>query len=519
MSTILLIDLSSIAHPMFHTSASNPDPNATSIKTVARVRALASGRTSGAAVCCDSGRSFRRDVDALYKANRPPSDATLQHQITLAIETLKADGFPVWSAPGFEADDLIASAAMGYLRTPSAWADNPSIIIASADKDLLQLVGPRVTVKSLSTGNDLDEEAVIAKYGVRPDQMRDYLSLVGDSSDNIKGAEGIGPKKAAAMLARYGNLDDLYAALDAGEAFQPATVKALTEFRGRMETVRSLVTLRTDVPLPFEEVFKERVPSDVAVFEGEETMEAMNDEGPKEAAVLGSPEGAKQAEGTQSTVAGQVTTPIDPMAKLAQDTPKQEIVRPAPTSQGAVPSGLMLRDSEVLPPPSGDFGMQLEPRSLREASLLAQAVKQSMLFSTYGSWQGVLTTILAGRELGMQAMASLRAFHIIEGKPTMSADLIRALVLKSGHAEYFRCTERTATQATFVTKRKGDPEVSLTFTLAEGRQAWPKDQAAFDKSGWGKNPADMCVARASAKLARLVYADIVFNMYTPEEIE
>lgn len=163
--------------------------------------------------------------------------------------------------------------------------------------------------------------------------------------------------------------------------------------------------------------------------------------------------------------------------------------------------------------------MQLEPRSLREASLLAQAIKQSALFSVYGTWQGVLTTILAGRELGMQAMASLRAFHIIEGKPTMSADLIRALVIKHPACEYFRCTARSNEAATWVTKRRGDDPISLTFTIEDGRRAWPKDDAAFLKSGWGKNPADMCVARASAKLARLVYADVVFNMYAPEEMD
>lgn len=166
-----------------------------------------------------------------------------------------------------------------------------------------------------------------------------------------------------------------------------------------------------------------------------------------------------------------------------------------------------------------DYERELEPRNLRDASLLSIEIHKSRLYSAYGTWQGVLTTILAGRELGMQAMVSLRAFHIIDGKPTMSADLIRALVLKHPACEYFRCTERTLAQATWVTKRKGDDPISLTFTVEDGRRAWPKDEASFLKSGWGKNPADMCVARASAKLARLVYADVVFNMYAPEEMD
>src|SRR5689334_9525267 len=106
---LILIDLSSIAYPLWHLGASEPDPNWTSTQVVKRVRELASGQPH-VAICADSGRSFRRDVDPTYKANRPETDATRQHQIDLAIETLKGDGFPVWQVKGFEADDLIASA-------------------------------------------------------------------------------------------------------------------------------------------------------------------------------------------------------------------------------------------------------------------------------------------------------------------------------------------------------------------------------------------------------------------------
>ena len=329
---------------------------------------------------------------------------------------------------------------------------------------------------------------------MNPNQIVDYLSIVGDASDNIKGANGLGAKKASALLTKYGTLEDLYAALDkegAEKEFQPSTFKALTEFRPRMEDVRALVRLRTDVPLPFEDVFKPRVPVDAMSFEGEEPMETAKEleaEKPAEQTVITFP----------ATTATTITLPP-----------------PTPKAVEQVASSLAVREAEVLPPPSGEFTMQLEPRSLREAALLAQEMFKSRLFSAYGTYQGVLSTILAGRELGMQAMASLRAFHIIDGKPTMSADLIRALVIKSGHAEYFRCTERTATQATFITKRKGDPEVSLTFTFAEAEKAGLVKKG----SGWERNPVDMCVARASAKLCRLVYADVCFNMYAPEEFD
>ena len=102
---VVLIDLSSIAHPIWHMSQSEPDPNHTSTAIVARVRALATGNPH-VAICCDSGRSFRHDLAPTYKANRPESEAPLHHQITLAVEQLEADGFPVWAVKGFEADDV-----------------------------------------------------------------------------------------------------------------------------------------------------------------------------------------------------------------------------------------------------------------------------------------------------------------------------------------------------------------------------------------------------------------------------
>jgi len=489
--TILLIDLSSVLYPIWHQSGSSPNPNEASIQTIAKVRALASGQAH-VAICCDAGRSFRRELDPTYKAQRPETDATLLHQMALTIEALKGDGFPVWAVPGFEADDLIASAV--------EWAEHP-VLIASSDKDLLQLVkgggadGPAVTVKRLHNGMEMDEGKVYLDYGVTPTQFVDYLSLVGDSSDNIKGAEGIGPKKAAAMLTKFGNLDDLYAALDKGEEkFQPSTIKALTEFRPRMALVRSLVTLRTDVPLPFDEVFQPRVPKDVAVFGEEEPM------------------AEKEAEQEEA----QVPLPI-------AEAPKS-----APAVAAAVASATQVKHTQTLDPfaqllskPTTlqDFRQQLEPQAMPEAITLAKHMHDSRLFSAFGSPQAVLAIIMAGRELGIQALSSLRMFHIIDGKPAMSADLIRGLVQRSPLCEYFRCVSRSADEATWETKRKGDPEPTrVTYTIAQGRAAWQKDEKAWLNSAWTKRPMNMVTKTASTELARLVYADICGNMYSPEEL-
>jgi 5'-3' exonuclease len=504
---LLLIDLSSIAHPIWHMSQSEPDPNATCTKVVDRVRALSSQHPH-AAICCDTGKSFRHDVDPSYKSQRPPAEAALHHQIRLSREQLARDGFPVWSVKGFEADDLIASATVQALAIPET-----TVLIASADKDLLQLVNHRVKAKSMRDGSIVDEEAVKARYGVMPAQMRDYLSLVGDTSDNVVGAKGIGPKKAAELLNLFGSLDDLYAAIDNATGVFSAAIRAsLVEFRERLPRVRELIALRTDVEIPFAEIAAERAPKDAAPME--ELM----------------PEDVIDIPQRQQTVA--VEAPVDAVTVVggAPRLPQSDAAASVPNAGGSGVSSSTAMTVQADPAPA-EWEKQLEPRSLGQAGKLAEYMHKARLFNGYGSPEAVLSTIMAGRELGMQAIASLRGFHIVEGRHMLAADLIRGLVLRSGLANYFRCTERTATKATFSTQRKGDPEpVSLTYTIEEGRIAFgivpelpEKDRAAKEaswlKSGWGRNPADMLVARAGAKLARLVYPEVTFGLYSPEEFD
>ncbi len=554
MTNMLLIDLSSIAHPLFHVSASDPDPNATSIKTVKRVRALASGQPH-VAIAIDSGKSFRKDLDPSYKATRPTSDAALQHQIALAIETLKSDGFPIWGAKGYEADDVIASATMMALFSHRAEligiegvSIGATVTIASADKDLCQLIGPRVSVHSLTNGTVYDAEAVQAKYGVAPNQMVDYLALVGDPSDNIKGAKGIGPKTAAELLKKYGNLEDLYVALkEHGTQFTPAMASNLYEFKPRVELTRELIRLKTDAPIPFDEIFKERVPMDTEVFDDideamptiehaiagakaelESSILRLSDQPTTRASEISRPDtiGAKndQAQGIMTPVApipAEATQGFHMRALPSKQTDvtstPPRLTPPAeppkrPTEAFAAPVVTMVRSETT-------WDQELEPRDLRECEALAQRLFASRLFSAYGTYQGVMSTIIAGRELGLAAMTSLRLFQIIEGKPSMSADMIRGLVQRSPLCEFFRCTKRTAEKATWITKRKGDDvPTQLSFTIEQGRAAWTKDQRAWDASAWGKRPINMVTKSASSELARLVYADIVGNMYSKEEL-
>jgi 5'-3' exonuclease len=467
MATVLLIDLSSIAYPIWHMSQSEPDVNATSTATVAKVRALASGQPH-VAVCCDSGRSFRAEIDPTYKANRGERDATLIHQIDLARERLIGDGFPVWAQPGMEADDLIATA------TGQAVAAGHEVLVVSADKDLLQLVAPTVRVKSLASGTEYDEAAVEAKLGVKPSQVRDYLTLVGDAADNVKGADKIGAKTAAVLLWTHGTIEGIYEeAAKEPCALKPSVVASLKEFAPRFPTVRALISLRYDADIPFEDILKDRVPAEAETFM-EEEME---------------------------------TVEAEPVPEAA----------PATETKPEAPTALAVRTPEALAP--AEFERQLEPRSMDDAKSLSKMLFDSRMFSAYGTPQAVLSTVLAGRELGLPAMVSLRAFHVIEGKATLSAEAIRARVLTSGKAKFFRRTERTATRATFETQRGDDPPVSLTYTIEEAKAAWTRGDAKWAASAWGTAPADMLIARCSSKLAREVYPDVTLGLYASEEFD
>jgi 5'-3' exonuclease len=493
--TVVLVDLSNILHREFAIHQQDGDVNATAREVVDKVRRIAAGQ-SHVAICCDSGRSFRKDISPEYKAQRKERDPSLYHQQALAIEKLKADGFPIWSVKEYEADDLIATATRLAMER-----DGCEVLIVTTDKDLCALLGPRVQMKRADTGVVLDEDAVVTKFGVRPDQIGDYLALCGDASDNIVGAKGIGAKRAAALLQQFGTLKELYSDFDRASptekrlyGFTPAVVDSLTEFAGRLDEVRQLVTLKTDAPIPFDEVFAPRVSQAAAEYDPEA------DYATEEAPVL---ENEQQPALPDVQDAPVVTGTIEPAEAPALAT---EAPKPAPVT------AMVPRQTDLAPV---EYERALDPRSMQDARILAKDLHQSNLFSGYGSPQGVLSTVMFGRELGLPAIASLRGIHIIEGKHGLSAQTMVALVMKSGFAEYFERVSSDATHATFVTKRKGARrEQEITYTIEQARQAG----LVKDKSAWVKDPESMCIARATSRLCRLEYSDVTGGLYTPDEL-
>ncbi|MEG2942228.1 MAG: 5'-3' exonuclease H3TH domain-containing protein, partial [Thermomonas sp.] len=187
------------------------------------------------------GKTFRDDMYADYKANRAPMPDELRAQIEPMMEIVSALGLPILRVEGVEADDVIGTLAV---RGAEAGID---VVVSTGDKDMAQLVRPHVALVNTMSGGKLDsDEAVMAKFGVRADQIVDYLALMGDAIDNIPGIPKCGPKTAAKWLAEYGSLDGVIANAD---KVGGKIGEALREALPRLPLNRDLTTIKTDVAL------------------------------------------------------------------------------------------------------------------------------------------------------------------------------------------------------------------------------------------------------------------------------
>src|SRR5882724_3378390 len=188
-----------------------------------------------------SGKTFRDDLFAEYKAHRPPMPNDLRSQIEPLLSIIRAQGLPILRIEGVEADDVI-----GTLACRAAKAGK-SVLISTGDKDMAQLVDGSITLVNTMTNSVLDRAGVKAKFDVFPEQIIDYLALVGDSSDNIPGIEKVGPKTAAKWLNQYRTLDGLI------EHVNEISGKVGENLRAGLATLelsRKLATIRTDCELP-----------------------------------------------------------------------------------------------------------------------------------------------------------------------------------------------------------------------------------------------------------------------------
>ena len=250
MPTLLLVDGSSYLYRAFHAMPdlrnSLGEPTGAIYGVLNMLRRLDSDYkahdiTYKACVFDAKGKTFRDDWYADYKANRPSMPDDMVRQIEPIHQGITASGWPILMIEGVEADDVIGTLA----RQAEALGIN--VVISTGDKDLAQLVTPLITLVNTMSNETLDEAGVLAKFGVPPGRIVDYLSLVGDTADNVPGVTKCGPKTAVKWLTQYGSLDGVMAAAgDIGGVVGENLRRAL----GFLPLGRKLVTVCCDLDLP-----------------------------------------------------------------------------------------------------------------------------------------------------------------------------------------------------------------------------------------------------------------------------
>jgi DNA polymerase-1 len=245
--TLLLVDGSSYLYRAFHAlpdlrnAAGEPTGAIYGVLNMLR-RFLADYQADYLACVFDArGKTFRDDMYAQYKANRPPMPDDLGAQVGPLLDAIRASGWPLLQIEGVEADDVIGTLAR------EAESRGLRCVISTGDKDLAQLVSDRVTLVNTMSNERLDPAGVKAKFGVPPERMLDYLTLIGDAVDNVPGVDKVGPKTAAKWLSQYGSLEEVVRhAAEIGGAVGENLRKALDW----LPKAQALLAVKCDLQLP-----------------------------------------------------------------------------------------------------------------------------------------------------------------------------------------------------------------------------------------------------------------------------
>jgi DNA polymerase-1 len=263
MPTLVLVDGSSYLYRAFHalpdlrTSKGEPTGALRGVLSMLRRMAL-DGKPDYFAVVFDApGKTFRDDWYPQYKANRAPMPDDLVAQIKPLHDLVRANGWPLLMIDGVEADDVIGTLAA------QASAAGIDTVISTGDKDLAQLVTPRITCVNTMSNETLDEAGVLAKFNVRANQVLDLLTLTGDAVDNVPGVAKVGPKTAAKWLAQYGSLENVVAHAAEIPGVVGENLRAALDW---LPQARKLLTVKTDCTLPLAPTDLGITPPDVAAL-------------------------------------------------------------------------------------------------------------------------------------------------------------------------------------------------------------------------------------------------------------
>lgn len=246
MKTVLLVDGSNFLYRAFHglpdlrTSAGEPTGAIKGFANMLKMIRTMIKPDYAACVFDAHGGTFRDEIYSGYKANRPPMPEDLASQVEPIFSMVKAQGWPFLQVPGIEADDVIGTLAK------QAEKKGFKVFIATGDKDMSQLVTDQVFILNTMTRQILNAEGVKAKYGVAPERIIDYLSLMGDAVDNVPGINKCGPKTAAKWVNDFGSLDEI---MRRASEVKGKAGEYLREGLAFLPTAKALVTIKTDADL------------------------------------------------------------------------------------------------------------------------------------------------------------------------------------------------------------------------------------------------------------------------------
>lgn len=486
---VLLIDLSAIFRACWHANADG-DLSVAFQGTLDGVRRCIGQRNAFVAVCCDGRGSFRKELYAEYKANREKQPASMYDVLRRVKERLVADGLLLWEVDTFEADDLIAAAA-----DAAKFAGHP-ICIASHDKDLLQLMAPGVRFLKTSTWEEFDHEGALAKFGVSPTQMVDLLALMGDKSDNIPGIAGVGPKTAADLLTKFGTweriLDQL--AADGSKVGTANLAKKLAEGVEAVKLGKSLIELRADAPIKFEEIYEVRKQKPIS--KGIPPMPGKNQVDFDDARISAPP--PANAAPAETTPAPEVEADVAPAEERAIAT--QEAT-PAPVA--------------LVPREPTSFDLALEPQSPGQAVNLAARLHNARLYTWLPNEDAVLAVIMRGREAGLPAGVALETFRPVQGKMAAIWQYIVDQCHRHPDCEYLRPVELTDTYATWEGKhRKHASPFRETVTIEEMK----KTGLIKPNSAWEQRPRQQLSKECAVRLGRFLWPGPTAGLYSVDEL-
>jgi 5'-3' exonuclease len=480
MDKYALVDVSHIFRAKWH-AGGDMEINHAFEQTIRRVYDIdGSGDYRAIACCFDVAPYERCAFYPAYKANRETSSIDMVDQYRRLAKKLK-ERFHVFGVEGWEADDVIATIRA---KLPS----DCSVDIWTNDKDLFQLIDERTFVVSTATGERFGIEEAFSKFGMPPERLLELFCIIGDKSDNVPGVPGFGIKRAVQVLLRANSMKE---ALRMSQEELGLTDKLWADWRQHKDTIataQALIQLRTDLKVDV---------SEMLLGKKESPRMTQYDDTPD-------PEYIPESIPDAPAPAKKITA-----AEIDQALARLQDVQPA-----IMPSNVPAQ------PPQYDEGpasVELRPGVYMTPGMFKLLGKMAETFAKTNFYKmnapSIFTIMTMGIELGIAPQSALLSIHIISSKPCLASHMVIALAKRDKTCEYMECEEETATQVTYVCKKRGFPkELRFTYSL---------DDAKADGLSWAnvpKNRRAMLRKTAGCQAARLWFPEAILGLYSPAEM-